>query len=136
MNNAAENYPVVSTRKIGYDIFNPTYKSPTVAIHKAAIEMAVLGCPLPAQFLIHHIDRDKKNFRPANLVILTERQHRICHSAWGNLQNFNGVELYWSPKELLALHDSNVKLIQSRAVFMRPLIPVLEILSYCKEQLQ
>lgn len=120
-NSADKNYPSVSVRRIGYDVFNPAYKSPTIAAHKALIELSVLGTALPDGFLIHHIDLDKQNASLDNLVVLTERQHRIAHSAWGDLAKYDGRDLYWTPAELRELHEANVLLIRRRAVCLQPL---------------
>lgn len=40
-----------------------------------------LGRPIPDWLEVHHIDKDRKNNSPANLVVVTPEVHRQLHKA-------------------------------------------------------
>jgi hypothetical protein len=79
--------PVVGTRpyqragsvRIGVDGYAMKTGTGSVYLHRAVAEKA-LGHPLPDAAVVHHIDDDRTNGSPSNLVILEGHSHHaILH---------------------------------------------------------
>lgn len=75
----AKGYIVVNCFDIGYDKFNPGWKSHIVSEHKSNFEMNVLDEPILNGYVIHHLDLSVDNNELSNLTLLTRGQHSYVH---------------------------------------------------------
>lgn len=73
-------YITTNCNMIGYDSFNPNWRSHGVLEHKAFVEMKLLGRVLPEGYVIHHINEKPADNDMSNLSVLTRGEHSRIHA--------------------------------------------------------
>ena len=53
------------------------------------ISLVFLGRPLDSELIVHHVDRNKLNFNPSNLILMDKSNHRKLHWQQNNPEGFN-----------------------------------------------
>lgn len=83
---------------IGLGSFNPNgYRQKDGKREHVIVAEKAFGKPLPAGAVVHHVDGNKLNNDPSNLVICQDQAyHRLLHTRENALNRTNGV--YWYEK--------------------------------------
>ncbi len=74
-------------KKWGYQAYK-TKEGKKKTIHSRVAEKKYGYDKIPAKFVIHHIDEDKNNNRPNNLIILHRKDHWRLHNKKKELNNY------------------------------------------------
>lgn len=56
----------------------PRWKNSNILVHRT-VAANMLGSKIPSGHVVHHIDRNKRNFRKNNLMIMTRSEHSKLH---------------------------------------------------------
>ena len=95
----------------GYEILrNKTRDRHEIKYHTVAAEM-MFGGPIPEGLVVHHIDKDKLNNDPKNLMICSIAYHNIIHSRLDAIEAC-GISWY-RPCAFCGTHDNPTIMVKT-----------------------
>jgi hypothetical protein len=118
-------YVWINVHECKYQDFNLDWTAHNVPEHKQIMETRILGMVIPYNYFVHHIDFNRGNNDPSNLLLLEVTQHTQYHRLLRVAEEMTAGDQQWldTIKDMLLevikeLHRINIRRIKLESILI------------------